>query len=287
MNLIIDIGNTTAKAALVSDGVIIKQERFSRAAIAGDGVINREQFSRAAIAGDGVINQERFSRAAIAGDGVINQERFSGAFPELIAGFAGNNPIDAAIISSVGTDPSDLIAWLGTVTKRVHHLTADSVYPFEIDYGTPETLGADRLAAAAGALLHHPGADLLVIDAGSALTIDEVTGGAFRGGSISPGLSMRFRSLHEYTGRLPLVTERSGFTFPGKTTRDAIAGGVMMGLAYEIIEYIRTFEKKYHNPVAVITGGDGGDIAPLTGGKALLYPDLVTEGLNFLLETNV
>ncbi len=271
MNLIIDIGNTTAKAALVSDGVIIKQERFSGATQADD-------------TGK---KQERFSGAEQAGDTVINQERFSRTVRELITGFTGTNPIDAAIISSVGSDPSDLIAWLNTLTKRVHHLTADSVYPFEIDYGTPETLGTDRLAAAAGALLHHPGADLLVIDAGSALTIDEVTGGAFRGGSISPGLSMRFRSLHEYTGRLPLVTKRSGFTFPGKTTMDAIAGGVMMGLAYEIIEYIRTFEKKYHNPVAVITGGDGGDIAPLTGGKALLYPDLVTKGLNFLLEANV
>ncbi|MCU0459697.1 MAG: type III pantothenate kinase [Bacteroidales bacterium] len=239
MNLIIDIGNTSVKAALVSDGVIVEQQRFRAAS------------------------------------------------PDLIAGFTGRCAIDGAIVSTVSRDISGFIEWLGARVKRVHLLTADSVYPFAIDYDTPATLGSDRLAAAAGAIHRHPGSDLLVIDAGSALTIDEVTGGAYRGGSISPGLAMRFRALHEYTGRLPLITKRSGFTFPGRTTEDAIAGGVMMGMAYEIIEYIRTFEKKHHNPVTVITGGDGGVIAPLTGGKALLYPDLVTEGLNYLLETNV
>lgn len=239
MNLIIDIGNTSVKAALVSDGVI------------------------------------------------VGRERFLSADSEVIGRFAGRRRLDAAIVSSVGSDPAILMTWLGTRAGRVHLLTAESKYPFAVDYGTPGTLGTDRLAAAAGAFYHHPGADLLIIDAGSALTVDLVSGGVYMGGSISPGLAMRFRALHEFTGRLPLVTKRSGFTFPGKTTEDAIAGGVIMGLAYEIIEYIRTFEEKHPNPVTVITGGDGGLITPLTGGKALHYPDLVTEGLNFLLETNV
>jgi type III pantothenate kinase len=239
MNLIIDIGNTSVKAALFSEGVIVRQDRFGSAAA------------------------------------------------DVIGRFAGRRKLKGVIVSSVGGDPSALLGWLRTRAERVHHLTSQSRYPFEVDYETPDTLGVDRLAAAAGAVRRHPGADLLVIDAGSALTVDQVTGGAFRGGSISPGLAMRFRALHDYTDRLPLVAKRSGFTFPGKTTEDAIAGGVIMGLAYEIIEYIRTFEKMYRNPVAVITGGDGGIITPLTGGKLLHYPDLVTEGLNFLLETNV
>jgi type III pantothenate kinase len=239
MNLVIDIGNTSAKTALVDNGV------------------------------------------------VISRERMVAASPELVKRFAGGNRIDGAIVSSVGTDPAEIIGWLSSLTPRVHHLTSRSVYPFAIEYDTPDTLGADRLAAAAGAYHHHPGADLLVLDAGSALTVDVVEGGVYRGGSISPGLAMRFRALHEYTGRLPLVTMRNDFTFPGKTTEDAIAGGVIMGMAYEIIEYIRTFEEKHHYPVAVITGGDGGIFVPLTGNRLLLYPDLVTEGLNFLLEANV
>jgi len=114
----------------------------------------------------------------------------------------------------------------------------------------------------------------------------EVNGGVYRGGSISPGLSMRFRALHEFTGRLPLVTVRTSFSFPGTTTEDAIAGGVMMGMVYEINEYIRTFGEKHLKPVTVITGGDGEILSGLVSGEVHYYPDLVTEGLNYLLEEN-
>ena len=228
------------------------------------------------------------TKAALTKNGVIiRKERFKSADPEIIGSFVGNNALKGAIVSSVSHDPSALLEFLRGRSSRVHHLTCRSVYPFLLDYDTPETLGVDRLAAAAGAYVHHPGADLLVIDAGSALTLDLVSGGAYRGGSISPGLSMRFRALHEFTGRLPLVTKRSGFTFPARTTEDAIAGGVVMGLVYEINEYIRTFEEKHKKLVTVITGGDSELISSRTERKVLIYPDLVTEGLNFLLDNNV
>lgn len=239
MNLIIDIGNTTTKAALTENGLIIRKERFSS------------------------------------------------ADPEIIGRFIGSLRLSGAIVSSVSHDPIVLLDFLSEKSDRVHHLTYRSEYPFTLDYDTPETLGVDRLAAAAGAYVHHPGADLLVIDAGSALTLDLVTGGAYRGGSISPGLSMRFRALHEYTGRLPLVNKRSNFTFPARTTEDAIAGGVVTGLVYEINEYIRTFKERHEKLITVITGGDSELISSRTERKILTYPDLVTEGLNFLLDTNV
>jgi type III pantothenate kinase len=204
-----------------------------------------------------------------------------------IARFIGHEALHGAIVSSVVKDPLPLLSFLSGLTPRVHHLTFRSVFPFNIDYATPETLGVDRLAAATGAYVHHPSSDLLVIDAGSAMTVDLVSRGAFRGGSISPGLSMRFRALHEFTGRLPLVEKRVDFTFPGRTTDDAIAGGVVTGIVFEINEYIRTFEEKYRKLVTVITGGDGGLISSLSKRKMLHYPDLVAEGLNYLLETNV
>lgn len=227
-------------------------------------------------------------KASLMHDGrIISQTRLDSASPALVSRFIGRRRIDRAIVSSVGADPSILMAWLKTKAGRLHLLAADSVYPFAIEYMTPETLGTDRLAAAAGAFFHHRDADLLVIDAGSAMTVDQVTGGVYRGGSISPGLSMRFRALHEFTGRLPLVTTRTGFSFPGTTTGDAIAGGVMMGMVYEINEYIRTFGEKHLKPVTVITGGDGEILSGLTsGGGVHYYPDLVTEGLNYLLEEN-
>ncbi len=239
MNLIIDIGNSRVKAAMVEDNTIVRQENLT------------------------------------------------GADTELLELLITGYKPEAAILSSVSSDASALLSWLDSRVGRVFHLTPAASFPFTIDYGTPETLGPDRLAAAAGAVCHHPGTDLLVIDAGSAVTIDLVSGGVFRGGSISPGLSMRFRALHEQSGRLPLVEKRSDFTFPGRTTEDAIAGGVIMGMAYEIIEYIRTFENMHQNLVTLITGGDGALLEPLTDGRAVYHPDLVTEGMNYILETNV
>jgi len=221
------------------------------------------------------------------GSMLVRKERLLSDNPEAVAMFAGSTHIEGAIVSSVSDDPSELLAYLGRNISRLHHLTWQSHYPFVIDYDTPASLGVDRPAAAAGALVHHPGADILVIDAGSALTLDLVSGGKYRGGSISPGVAMRFRALHEFTGRLPLVTYRSGFSFPGRTTEDAIAGGVVTGIVYEINEYIRTFEEKHPRLVTVITGGDGMMLMSRSGKKMFLYPDLVAEGLNFLLDTNV
>ena len=239
MNLVIDIGNTAAKAALYD------------------------------------------------GTAMIQKERFTGDDTAHITSFLGDRSVMGAIVSSVNTDPAPLLRFLSGKAAVVHHLTWQSRYPFRINYKTPDTLGVDRLAAAAGAMLHHPGANLLVIDAGSALTIDVMADETYLGGSISPGLSMRFRALHEYTGRLPLAEPGRKFTFPGKSTGDAITGGVIMGLAFEINEYIRTFEERHKNLTVVITGGDGELISSFADRKMTFYPDLVTDGLNYLLDYNV
>ncbi len=83
--------------------------------------------------------------------------------------------------------------------------------PLTISYATPETLGHDRIAAAAGARKLLPGSPLLIMDLGTAITIDFVTAnGEYRGGNISPGLLTRFKSLHDHTARLPLVQKEPG-----------------------------------------------------------------------------
>jgi type III pantothenate kinase len=218
---------------------------------------------------------------------IIKKERLQSPDTGTVGRFTGKKPIARVIISSVNHDPSALINFFRASGAVVHLLSCRSHYPFKIAYETPETMGVDRLAAAAGAVLHHPGADLLVIDAGSALTLDVVIDGTFLGGSISPGLSMRFRALHEFTGRLPLTGVSTDFSFPGKSTKDAITGGVVMGLVFEINEYIRTFEKRHEKLVTVITGGDSEIISSFTDRKIFLHPDLVTDGLNYLLDYNV
>lgn len=195
--------------------------------------------------------------------------------------------LDKAIISSVRNTPEFVFDLMTVNIPRVHILSHKSKLPFSLEYDTPETLGSDRIAAAAGACRLFGGENTLVIDAGTAITYDYIEGGIYRGGNISPGIRIRFRALHRYTGRLPLVNPGSKFTSPGKNTADAISAGVITGVIYEINEYIRTFEERHKNLTVVITGGDGELISSFADRKMTFYPDLVTDGLNYLLDYNV
>ena len=94
----------------------------------------------------------------------------------------------------------------------------DRSSPFKIAYDTPETLGTDRIAGMAGAFSMFPLSDLLLIDAGTAITYDYLSEGIYKGGNISPGLNMRFRALNKFTGKLPLLTFADNFSNPGRNT---------------------------------------------------------------------
>ena len=113
--------------------------------------------------------------------------------------------IERAIISSVKKLPPFVTDLLSTNIPYVHILSHNSKLPFKIEYETPETLGTDRIAGVAGAFNLFPQSELLVIDAGTAITYDFLSEGIYRGGNISPGLNMRFRALNKFTGKLPLV----------------------------------------------------------------------------------
>jgi type III pantothenate kinase len=194
--------------------------------------------------------------------------------------------IEKAIISTVRAIPEFFLEKLTASLPFVHILSHRSAFPFSSQYETPETLGPDRLAGVAGAFYHFPGSDLLVIDAGTAITYDFLTGGIYKGGNISPGLNTRFRSLHDYTGRLPLITPDHKYSDPGRNTRDAILAGVISGVLYEINEYIRTFEKNSSNLKIILTGGDSGFLKEKIYHQITYMPDIVTDGLNYILEYN-
>jgi len=194
--------------------------------------------------------------------------------------------IAKAIISSVRNTPEYIFDLLTINIPQVHILTHKSKLPFLIDYETPETLGTDRIAAVAGAYNTFPGADVLVIDAGTAITYEYLSANVYRGGNISPGLQMRFRALNKFTGKLPLVSQPGDYSFPGRNTTDAITAGVIMGMTYEINEYIRTFEKKHNNFKIILTGGDSGYLKNKINYQITYMPDIVIDGLNYILEYN-
>ena len=194
--------------------------------------------------------------------------------------------IDKAIISSVKEIPEFIIDLLSVNIQLVHILSHKSKLPFKNDYETPETLGPDRIAAVAGAYKIFPGADILIIDAGTAITFDFLSGNSYKGGNISPGLRMRFKALNKFTDKLPLITPESEYSFPGHNTSAAITAGVVTGMIYEINEYIRTFKKKHSDAKVVLTGGDGVFFKDKIINRHLYMPDIVIDGLNFILDYN-
>jgi type III pantothenate kinase len=194
--------------------------------------------------------------------------------------------LDKMIICSVRELPEFLYDLMSVDIPFVHILTNKSKLPFRSEYKSPETLGPDRLAGVAGAFLHFPGEEILIIDAGTAITYDLLSGNTYKGGTISPGLTLRFRALHKFTAKLPLETVSEEYTLPGKNTSDAIRGGVITGVIYEINEYIRTFKKEHKKLKVIITGGDSQFLKEKIRYRTISMPDLVMDGLNYILEYN-
>ena len=154
-------------------------------------------------------------------------------------------------------------------------------------YKTPETLGNDRLAGVVGAFAKFPGENILVIDAGSCLTFDFINGkGEYTGGSISPGLNMRFNALHTFTGKLPLVSLSEHCELTGTDTQSSILSGVINGLVFETDEVIIQYQKKYPSLKVLVCGGDGSFLADRLKSSIFAIPELVLIGLNEILDYN-
>ena len=159
--------------------------------------------------------------------------------------------------------------------------------PVSIEYETINTLGKDRIAVVAGARYLHPGQNLLVIDAGTAITYELVeAAGIYKGGNISPGLTTRFRSLNRFTKQLPLVQEQEQVPFIGTSTESAILAGVVNGIAFEMDGYIDALKVKYNDIYVYLTGGHAFYFENRLKNRIFVAPNLVLLGLNRILEYN-
>ena len=195
--------------------------------------------------------------------------------------------IDKAIVSSVIVIPENIEQQINKLSCPVVHFSTTMELPVKILYRTPHTLGVDRLAAVIGAQGEAPEKDLLVIDAGSAITYDFLDAqGNYHGGNISPGVSMRLRALHEFTSKLPLVASSGDAPSLGYNTETAIRSGVLRGVAYEIEGYIAELKEKYPSGLIFLTGGDEKTL--IYNIKSCIFADefLVLKGLNRILTLN-
>jgi type III pantothenate kinase len=203
--------------------------------------------------------------------------------------------ITDSIISSVVDIEAAVVNTLNRRSKHFVLFDHNTPVPIINRYDTPQTLGLDRLAAAVGAKSLCPNENLLIIDAGSAITYDFVTEkGEYIGGNIAPGLKMRFTILQRMTKKLPLVDVDENELIPlfGKNTRDAIAAGVIRGVAYEVKGYMRTLRERVPHFETFLTGGNAPYVlnnvrASRTEERKLrLEKNLVLRGLNEILVYN-
>lgn len=218
------------------------------------------------------------------GKDLILKGRREGCSLNFIDEYAKQFEIEGVIVSSVVELSNENKSQIESICNSVIWFSSGTKMPISINYRTPETLGSDRLAAVIGAQSEAPGHDILVIDAGSAITIDFINAeGCFLGGNISPGVKMRLTALHNYTDKLPLIKKEGDAPSLGYNTETAIRSGVIQGICHEIDGYINEMRGKYPNLLVFLTGGDEKTL--INNIKNRIFADklLVAKGLNRIL----
>ncbi len=198
-------------------------------------------------------------------------------------------PIADSIISSVANIEPAVVNSLNRLSKTFILFDHNTPVPIRNNYDTPQTLGQDRLAAAVGAFCLFPDQNLLIIDAGSAITYDFLSAdGVYMGGNIAPGVKMRLTVLRQMTKKLPQVEVDENQLIPlfGKNTNDAIAAGVIRGIVFEVKGYMRTLSEHVDSFTTVIAGGSAPYIINNLQQKVEYQKHLVLIGLNRILEFN-
>lgn len=191
------------------------------------------------------------------------------------------------IVSSVNADAAQICDW-AVHAKQKFVLTHKLPLPITLLYSTPHTLGVDRIAGACGAVQLFPGFNCLVIDTGTCITYDFTDEkGNYHGGGISPGLMMRFKAVHTFTARLPLVNPTDAPELIGNSTETSIQSGIIYGMMEEIEGIIERYRTNYPDLKVILCGGDAAFFENKLKASIFASPDLVLFGLNSVLIHNV
>ena len=194
--------------------------------------------------------------------------------------------INRSIVCSVGDLNRNVLAVLA-VFCEVHELSTSSKTPFKNSYATPQTLGLDRIALATSAFYENSSGNTLVIDAGTCITYDMVNDfGEYLGGAISPGLHMRYKSMHEQTAKLPLLEPAEFIDFIGNSTQTGMHSGVIGGITAEIDTIITQYQTRFTDLTVILTGGDAQFLSKRLKNTIFADSEFLLKGLNYLLEYN-
>ncbi len=188
------------------------------------------------------------------------------------------------LISSVTGKKKVVDEFLNRAKLPFSYLAHDASTPIRNKYETPETLGRDRLSNAVAAASLFPKLPVVVIDAGTCIKFDFITrNNEYFGGSISPGIDMRFRALHEFTARLPLLTRTEMVYLIGKNTAESIHSGVINGALAEVKGILEQYQMTHKDLQVIITGGDYTLLERNLKTSVHTEPWLTLKGLNEIL----
>ncbi len=219
-------------------------------------------------------------------DGAVASWQTESFTQELLRRIVEEYAPQRAIVAASGAGGAELCRMVGALVPQTMEMTPLVRLPIGIDYATPHTLGADRIAAAVGAVELYGNRPMLIVDFGTAITFDLVVDGVFRGGNISPGVRMRFEALHERTARLPLCSEADWVAGVGNSTRSAIAAGVIEGIVNEVEGYISRFSAKEPGIMTIFCGGGAEYFVNRIKNAIFANCNMTNVGLNRILEYN-
>jgi type III pantothenate kinase len=159
--------------------------------------------------------------------------------------------------------------------------------PFNNTYATPETLGVDRIALVSASVQQYQNQNVLIIDAGTCITYDFINmKNDYMGGSISPGMRLRYESMNNLTAKLPLLKAKMPDHLIGNSTAESMHSGVIHGITHEIDGIITEYENKFKDLTVILTGGDADFLAKRLKSSIFAHSNFLLEGLNFILEYN-
>ena len=195
-------------------------------------------------------------------------------------------PITHSIVSNVSNFNEGLNYLLSIRTKQILFYESIKI-PFTNSYSTISTLGKDRIALVSAASKEFSKENVLIIDLGSCITYDfKNSKNYYLGGSISPGIHMRYKSLNDYTANLPLLNLKNITNFVGKSTEESIHSGVVNGVVQEVNGTISQYKDEFKEIKIILTGGDSKFLLKKIKNTIFAHSNFLLVGLNFLVESN-
>ncbi len=234
-------------------------------------------------AGNTLVKLAVYDNGVIIFDKKIGLKDFSKQVKKIFDKFPA---INDAMVSTVGLmDKNNLC--VVSVFCNLYILSHKSKTPFKNSYATPQTLGVDRMALATAAFYFNPNRNTLVIDAGTCVTYDMVNDyGEYLGGAISPGITMRYKALHQQTSNLPQLDPDEIIDFIGNSTETSIHSGVINGICHEMDGVINDYRSRFTDLTVILTGGDAQILSKRLKNTIFANSNFLLEGLNYLLEYN-